>query len=139
MCIYVHINIESIHSNHLGHLVICISVLICTYTYHVYVYICMYWSGIPTWQSRPLCHAPYNSRLLKIIGLFCKRAPCKRRYSAKETYILKRNPYIAIILCPEKTLKSSMRVKKSPMCHKKSLMSHGKSPMGREKSPICNE
>ena len=26
------------------------------------------------------------SRLLKIIGLFCKRALSKRRYSAKETY-----------------------------------------------------
>ena len=26
------------------------------------------------------------SRLLKIIGLFCKRALQKRRYSAKETY-----------------------------------------------------
>jgi len=29
------------------------------------------------------------SRLLKIIGLFCKRALKKRRYSAKETYNLK--------------------------------------------------
>ena len=29
------------------------------------------------------------SRLLKIIGLFCKRALEKRRYSAKETYHLK--------------------------------------------------
>ena len=29
------------------------------------------------------------SRLLKIIGLFCKRALWKRRYSAKETYNLK--------------------------------------------------
>jgi len=26
------------------------------------------------------------SRLLKMIGLFCKRALYKRRYSAKETY-----------------------------------------------------
>ena len=26
------------------------------------------------------------SRLLKIIGLFCKRAPSKRLYSVKETY-----------------------------------------------------
>jgi len=29
------------------------------------------------------------SRLLKIIGLFCKRALSKRRYSAKKTYILR--------------------------------------------------
>jgi len=29
------------------------------------------------------------SRLLKIIGLFCKRALQMRRYSAKETYIFK--------------------------------------------------
>jgi len=29
------------------------------------------------------------SRLLKIIGLFCKRALWKRRYSSKETYIFK--------------------------------------------------
>ena len=32
------------------------------------------------------------SRLLKIIGLFCKRALWKRRYSAKETYNLKEPP-----------------------------------------------
>jgi len=29
------------------------------------------------------------SRLLKMIGLFCKRALQKRRYSAKETYDFK--------------------------------------------------
>jgi len=29
------------------------------------------------------------SRLLKIVGLFCKRALSKRLYSAKETYNLK--------------------------------------------------
>jgi len=29
------------------------------------------------------------SRLLKMIGLFCKRALSKRRYSAKETYNFK--------------------------------------------------
>jgi len=29
------------------------------------------------------------SSLLKIIGLFCKRAPLKRRFSAKETYNFK--------------------------------------------------
>jgi len=30
-----------------------------------------------------------NSKLLKIIGLFCKRALSKRLYSAKETYDFK--------------------------------------------------
>jgi len=30
-----------------------------------------------------------DRRLLKIIGLFCKRAPLKTRYSAKETYTFK--------------------------------------------------
>ena len=45
-------------------------------------------------QKRPTCYPPcYGvatiSRLLKIIGLFCKRALYKRRYSAKETYDLK--------------------------------------------------
>jgi len=33
-----------------------------------------------------------TTRLLKIIGLFCKRALQKRRYSAKETYNLKEPP-----------------------------------------------
>ena len=33
------------------------------------------------------------SRLLKIIGLFCKRALWKRRYSAKETYNIKEPTY----------------------------------------------
>ena len=32
------------------------------------------------------CGVATISRLLKIIGLFCKRALSKRRYSAKETY-----------------------------------------------------
>jgi len=40
-----------------------------------------------------LTHTPYGvatiSRLLKIIGHFCKRALQKRRYSAKETYNFK--------------------------------------------------
>ena len=48
-------------------------------------------------QKRPIClrsllivATPYGvatiSRLLKMIGLFCKRALYNRRYSAKETY-----------------------------------------------------
>jgi len=67
-------------------------------------------------QRHPLCHASYDcvgyvtedihvavmshmiymrygvatiSRLLQILGLFCKRALYKRRYSAKETYNFK--------------------------------------------------
>ena len=41
-------------------------------------------------QSRRLCQGVASiSRLLKMIGLFCKRDPEKRRYSAKETYNFK--------------------------------------------------
>ena len=39
---------------------------------------CTFWQGVAT-----------ISRLLKMIGLFCKRALEKRRYSAKETYNFK--------------------------------------------------
>ena len=39
------------------------------------------------------------SRLPKNTGLFCKRALQKRRYSAKETYILKRS--LPIIATPQ--------------------------------------
>jgi len=38
-------------------------------------------SGVPNWVAT-------ISRLLQILGLFCKRALSKRRYSAKETYHL---------------------------------------------------
>ena len=45
---------------------------------------------IPGQEVRPICYANGYGvaticRLLKIIGLFCKRALQKRRYSAKET------------------------------------------------------
>jgi len=47
-------------------------------------------------QCRLVCNVVYlcyevasTSRLLTIIGLFCKRAQLKRRYSAKETYDFK--------------------------------------------------
>ena len=43
-----------------------------------YLYICEYSYGVAS-----------TSRLLKIIGLFCKRALLKRRYSAKETHNFK--------------------------------------------------
>ena len=42
-----------------------------------------------SYDSTPPCTwygVAWISRLLKIIGLFCKRALQKRRYSAKETY-----------------------------------------------------
>ena len=42
------------------------------------------WIGVP-WRYG----VATISRLLKIIGLFCKRALQKRQYSAKETYNLK--------------------------------------------------
>ena len=40
-------------------------------------------------RTRIIVVYPTISRLLKIIGLFCKRARLKRRYSAKERYNLK--------------------------------------------------
>jgi len=49
----------------------------CTYTRYLYVF-GLYAYGVAT-----------ISRLLKIIGLFCKRALYKRRYFAKETYDFK--------------------------------------------------
>jgi len=39
------------------------------------------------------------SRLFKIIGLFCKRALSKRRYSAKETYHFKKPTNRSHIMC----------------------------------------
>ena len=45
------------------------------------------WRGIFSVSSWLLAHGVATiGRLLKITGLFCKRAPSKRRYSAKETY-----------------------------------------------------
>jgi len=45
---------------------------------HSWMYHCMHYDGVAT-----------ISRLFKKIGLFCKRALYKRRYSAKETYYFK--------------------------------------------------
>ena len=47
------------------------------------------------------------SRLLKIIGLFCKRALLKRRYSAEETYTFKEptNRSHPIVDCMPTTMK----------------------------------
>jgi len=55
---------------------------------------CRIWLYCVTWNSYmnvsgAAAHSAketYNFRLLKIAGLFCKRALWKRRYSAKETY-----------------------------------------------------
>ena len=45
---------------------------LCNYcVYHRNMYVCNVWYGVAT-----------TSRLLKMIGLFCKRALQKRRYSA---------------------------------------------------------
>ena len=57
---------------------VCVYMRVCVHTYihfHLFcTYVVIYRHGVAT------C-----SRLHKIIGLFCKRAPWKRRYSAKET------------------------------------------------------
>ena len=57
-----------------------------TYIQHIYIckftYTCENIYGYAYWVATV-------SRLLKIIGLFCKRALYKRRYSAKETYNFK--------------------------------------------------
>ena len=50
---------------------------ICSY---MYMYICM----LGAWSLR-VYGVALVSRIDKIIGFFCKRAPQKRRYSAKET------------------------------------------------------
>jgi len=44
---------------------------------------------IQLWYNHNRYGVATTSRLLKIIGLFCKRALWKRRYSAKETYNFK--------------------------------------------------
>ena len=55
------------------------------------VYICIHVYTCPSMISVYIvCYTVATiSRLLNIIGLFCKRALLKRRYSAKETYNLK--------------------------------------------------
>jgi len=46
-------------------------------------------------------HTSARPRLLKIIGLFCKRALYKRRYSAKETYNFKKPTNCGHPICVE--------------------------------------
>ena len=84
----------------------CIYVNICTYIYiyiYVYIYIYIYiyiYTYTHTHTHYPALHilvaqgavgygVATSSRLLEIIGLFCKRALSKRQYSAKETYNFK--------------------------------------------------
>jgi len=57
---------------------VCCSVLQCIAVIHIWSLFCILTYGVAT-----------ISRLLKIIGLFCKRAQWKRLYSAKETNTFK--------------------------------------------------
>jgi len=52
------------------------------YAFRLY-YVCMHWVRASRYGAATI------SRLLQIIGLFCKRALQKRLYSAKETYHFK--------------------------------------------------
>jgi len=74
-----------------------------TYCIHAFLYIFPLSGGrrgyddaslFPSVSLSPWHHSWYGvtsiSRLLEIIGLFCKRALLKRRYSAKETYFFKK-------------------------------------------------
>ena len=54
----------------------------------VHIYICIY-VRILSWLLQYVYEVASSSRLLKITGLFCKRALLKRRYSAKDTYDFK--------------------------------------------------
>jgi len=51
------------------------------------------------------------SRRLEIMGLFCKKALCKRRYSAKETYHFK-EPTLLIVATPYMRLTLQLSVEK---------------------------
>ena len=77
---------------------ICIYMSLCYYACHYDMTRPRVWQDsfiYVTWliDSPCACHYSYGvatiSSLLKIIGLFCKRALLKRNYSAEETYILK--------------------------------------------------
>ena len=63
-----------------------IYIFTCTCTYmhiHVYTYMSMLQTPTRHWNTYGVALV---SRIDKIVGLFCKRAPQKRQYSAKETY-----------------------------------------------------
>jgi len=57
------------------------------------------------------------SRLLKIIGLLCKRALQKRLYSAKETYNFKEPTNRSHPICVIKACLCSNIIYESYMCH----------------------
>jgi len=87
--IYMYIHIYAcIHT----YMCICIYTYIYTYIYiyiytytHIYLYIHIYINNeLGLWLAFDYGLVTI-SRLLKIIGLFCKRAPSKRSHSAKET------------------------------------------------------
>ena len=89
---YIHIFIF-VHTYTNIHIYICVHthtyihiyIRIYIYTY-IHIYICVHtYKNIHT-TSRIWNGVATISRLLKMIGLFCKRALLKRRYSAKETY-----------------------------------------------------
>ena len=95
ICIYLHI---CIHIHIHIHIHICIYAYTYTYIYtHIYTHIFTY-VHINVWHTyKQMYICIHNdvktykygvatiSRRLKIIGLFCKRAICKRQYLAKET------------------------------------------------------
>ena len=62
-----------------------------TYSRHVHSQFMAFIPNLFRFQNLQVDHygVASTSRLLKIIGLFCKRALCKRGYSAKETYNFK--------------------------------------------------
>jgi len=71
------------------HIYMCISVFTHTSVY-THISRCIHTHvDTTTYRSALANGGASNSRLLKIIGLFCKRALSKRRYSAKETYHFK--------------------------------------------------
>jgi len=64
------------------HVHVHVHVCVCMYT-HIHVYVHMCGSADCVWRLG--YEVATISRLLKITGLFCKRALLKRRHSAKET------------------------------------------------------
>jgi len=89
--IYIHKHITNMYIYRYG----CGAFRICTYTYiYMYIYICIYNMYIYKHTIVAFYHGCYGmatiSRLLKITGLFCKRALLKRLYSAKEPYDFKK-------------------------------------------------
>jgi len=75
---------------------VCVSMWGCAWLVQVFRKVLLY---------RVTCYGVASrSRLLKVIGLFCKRALQKRLYSAKETYNLKKStnrnhPILRVCLC----------------------------------------